>query len=59
MTEQQMNNFPHLKEAILTNEGIETPQEEMNRLRGILDFFDTEIIQYQNEYYEVGFFAAD
>lgn len=54
-----MNNFPHLKEAILTNKGVETPPEEMNRLKGILDFFGTEIIQYQNEYYEVGFWAAD
>jgi len=59
MTEEQMNNFPHLKEAILTNKLIDTPPEEMNRLRGILEFFNTEIIQYQNEYYEVGFFAAD
>ena len=59
MTEEQMNNFPHLKEAILTNKSVETPQEEMNRLRGILEFFDTEIIKYQNEYYDVGFWAAD
>jgi hypothetical protein len=59
MTEKQMNNFPHLKEAILTNKYVETPQEEMNQLRGILEFFDTEIIQYQNEYMEVGFWAAD
>jgi len=59
MTEDQMNNFPHLKEAILTDKYIETSQEEMNRLRGILEFFDTEIIRYQNQYYEVGFWAAD
>ena len=59
MTEQQMKNFPHLKEAILTNKSVETSQQEMNQLRGILEFFNTEIIQYQNEYYEVGFWAAD
>jgi nitrate reductase cytochrome c-type subunit len=59
MTEEQMNNFPHLKEAILTNKMVETPPAEMNQLRGILEFFNTEIIQYQNEYYEIGFFAAD
>jgi len=58
-TEEQMNNFPHLKQAILTNGGVETPWDEQNRLRGILDFFDTQIIQYQNKYYEVGFWAAD
>jgi len=59
MTEQQMKNFPHLKEAILTNKSVETSQQEMNQLRGILEFFNTEIIQYQNGYYEIGFFAAD
>jgi len=59
MTEDQMNKFPHLKEAILTNKYVETPWDEQNQLRGILEFFDTEIIQYQNEYYEVGFWAAD
>jgi len=59
MTEEQMNNFPHLKEAILTNKYVETPQEEMNRLRGIIEFFDTEIIKYQNEYYDIGFWSAD
>lgn len=59
MTEEQMNNFPHLKEAILTNHSVVTPQEEMNRLRDFLKSYDTEIIQYRNEYYEVGFWAAD
>jgi len=61
MTEEQMNNFPHLKEAILTNKTIEvaSPSEEMSRLRGILEFFDTEIIQYQNEYYEIRIYFAD
>jgi len=59
MTKEQMNNFPHLKEAILTNKSVETPQEEINRLRGILEFFDTEIIKYQDEYYDVGFWSAD
>ncbi|MCX6664040.1 MAG: hypothetical protein NTZ75_07315 [Euryarchaeota archaeon] len=59
MTEQQMKNSPHLKEAILTNKSVETSQQEMNQLRGILEFFNTEIIHYQNGYYEIGFFAAD
>jgi hypothetical protein len=59
ITEQQMKNSPHLKEAILTNKSVETSQQEMNQLRGILEFFNTEIIQYQNGYYEIGFFAAD
>ena len=59
LTEDQMNNFPHLKEAILTNKYVETPQDEMNRLRGILEYFNTDYICYQNEYYDVGFWSAD
>jgi len=59
MTEEQMNIFPHLKEAILTNKLIDASQEEMNRLRDFLDSFETEIVQYQNEFYEVGFWYAD
>ena len=59
MTEQQMKHFPRLKEAILTNKSVETSQQEMNQLRGILEFFNTEIIQYQDEYYEIWFYAAD
>ena len=59
MTEEQMNNFPYLKEAILTNKSVETPQGEMNRLRGILEYFNTDYICYQNEYYEIGFYAGD
>jgi len=61
MTEQQMEKFPHLKEAILTNKTVivESPSEEMSKLRGILEFFDTEIIHYQNEYYEIRFKFGD
>lgn len=59
MTDDQMNHFPQLKEAILTNTSVETPQEEMNRLQDLLEFFDTETFPYQNEYYEIGFLAAE
>jgi hypothetical protein len=60
ITNQQIEKFPHLKEAILTNKTMMTnPHDELIELRAILDFFDTEIIKYQNEYYEIGFFAAD
>jgi len=60
MTEKQINNFPHLKEAILTNTtGGDIPKDEWDELKGILSFFDTDIIQYQNEYYEITFNVAD
>lgn len=55
MTEQQMEKFPHLKQTILTNKTTITPDDEFFRLRAILDFFDTSIIKYQNEYYEIYF----
>jgi hypothetical protein len=38
ITEQQMEKFPHLKQAILTNKTVETPQEELTELWTILDF---------------------
>ena len=66
MTEQQMNNFPHLKEAILLNKTVEvaSPSQEMDMLRGIFEYFDPEdifpdIIFYQNEYYEIRIYYAD
>jgi hypothetical protein len=66
MTEQQMNNYPHLKEAILTNKTVYvgSPSQEMDRLRGIFEYFDpddifSDIIFYQNEYYEIRIKYAD
>jgi hypothetical protein len=60
MTEEQMNRFPHLKEAILSNtSGREIPREEWDELRGILEFFDTQVIRYQDKYYEIWFNVAD
>ena len=59
MTQEQMNKFPHLKEAILINKSVETPQEEMSRLIGIIEYFNTEYICYQNEYYEIRIYSAD
>jgi hypothetical protein len=66
MTEQQMNNFPHLKEAILTNKTVyvDSPSPEMDKLRGVFEYFDaddifSDIIFYQNEYYEIRIMYAD
>lgn len=57
MTEEQMQNFPHLKESILTNKSIDIVgyQYEEAKLRGVLEYFDTYFICYQNEYYEIYF----
>ncbi len=61
MTEDQMKKFPHLKEAILTNKTVEvtSPSQEINELQGILQYFDTDVICYRNEYYEIRIFFAD
>jgi len=53
ITEEQMNNFPHLKEAIITNKAIQTPQQEFQDLDDLLRSEFTSNIKYQNEYYEV------
>jgi predicted PurR-regulated permease PerM len=61
MTEDQMKKFPHLKEAILTNKTVEvsSPSQEINEIQGILQYFDTDVIYYRNEYYEIHIFCAD
>ena len=61
MTEEQMKYFPHLIEAILTNKTVyvPSPSDEFSELRGILEYFNTEYICYQDEYYEIGFYYAD
>jgi hypothetical protein len=60
ITEKQMNNFPHLKEAILTNtSGGDIPKDEFDELHSLVWSYDTNIIRYQNEYYEITFNVAD
>ena len=56
MTEQRMEKFPHLKEAILTEEFVEMPVDEFYKLKGILEFFSINVISYQYEYYEITFY---
>jgi len=55
-----MNNFPHLKEAILTNSsGGDIPKAEFDELHSLVWSYDTNIIQYRNEYFEITFNLAD
>ena len=56
MTEQRMEKFPHLKEAILIEEFVEMPVDEFYKLKGILEFFSINVISYQYEYYEITFY---
>jgi hypothetical protein len=57
MTEEQMEKFPHLKESILTNKSVNLASDndinECDRLSGILEYFNTKYIYYQNEYYKI------
>ena len=63
MSDQQLEDFPRLKEAILTEDHVSISYEEWNEL---INFFDTELhrpyetdhrletyVVYQNEYYLV------
>jgi len=60
MTEEQMEHFPHLKEAILTNSsGGDIPKAEFDELHSLVWSYDTNIIQYRNEYYEITFNVAN
>ena len=61
MTEEQMQKFTLLKETILTKKTIErsSPSYEIERVNGVLRYFDTNIIKYQNEYYEIRTYYAD
>ena len=54
-----MNDFPHLKEAITTGYGMETPKEEFDALFDFLDAEDTRYMKYNDEFYEIGFACAD
>ena len=61
MTEEQMQLFPLLKEAVQTNKLVEvaSPSDEIEQLYGIFRYFDTRFICYQNEYYEISIHYAD
>ena len=61
MTEKQMNLFPLLKEAILTNKTVEdsSPSQGITQLQGILRYFGTAYIKYQNEYYDIRIIYGD
>ncbi|KYK21896.1 hypothetical protein AYK21_04250 [Thermoplasmatales archaeon SG8-52-2] len=61
MGEEQIKIFPLLKEAILTNKTVEvsSPSGEIEQLMGVLRYFDTNIIKYHDEYYEIKIFCAD
>ena len=41
-----VKKFPHLKESILKDDPVHTPDDELIRLRAILDFFNTSIYIY-------------
>ena len=51
MTEKQMSKFPLLKESILTNKTVEvsSPSQEITQFMGIMKYFGTKNIKYQNE----------
>ena len=58
ISEQQMENFPHLKEAILQSKAIEMPRDESIELGDLLTNVP-KFIRYQNEYYEVSLGSGD
>ncbi len=59
MSEQHMDEFPHLKEVVISQECVDTPKEEFDALKDLLDTEDTDFIKYNNEYYEIVFVYGD
>ena len=59
ISEQQMVEFPHLKEAVTTQYVIDTPKEVFDALTDLLDTTATGFIRYKDEYYEIAFVYGD
>ncbi|VVB60248.1 Uncharacterised protein [uncultured archaeon] len=62
MSEQQIEQFPHLKEIIHSKNMtyIATPEKEFNSLKNVLDAANfAEYILYQHKYYRIGLSLAD
>jgi uncharacterized protein (UPF0333 family) len=56
VTEQHMDQFPHLKEAInSTEEHIKVTIKEWEELIQLFDNYNTKYIKYQDKYYEILF----
>jgi len=60
ITEQQMDQFPHLKDAIeYENTNIGIPRDEFDALRNLLDIKEVNfkkmggIVKYDNEYFQI------
>lgn len=53
ISDEQMDNFPHLREAILSGEIVITPLEEYKELSNLLK--DISNIQYMDKFYEILF----
>ncbi len=60
MTEELMDNYPHLKKAIgLGGNYTQIPLEELDRVEELLENNDTYFIKYRNKYYEIGIACSD
>ena len=53
ISDEQMNDFPHLREAILSGKIVITPLEEYKKLSNLLE--GTDNIQYMDKFYLVLF----
>jgi len=59
MSEEVIDEYPHLKETIGYQYGVETPKEEFDALQDFLDFASTDYIKYNDEYFEIVFIYGD
>ena len=53
ISEEQMDKFPHLGEAISSGEIVKTPLDEFKEIRNLLE--DTRNIKYMDKFYKIMF----
>ncbi len=58
ITEEELNQYPALKEAIRSQSGVEVKADEWKRTDDFLDQKGTRFIKVSEEYYEIGFITA-
>ncbi len=58
ITEEELNQYPALKEAIKSQSGVKVKADEWNRTIDFLDRKGSRVIRIDDVYYEIGFATA-
>jgi hypothetical protein len=58
LTEEELNQYPALKEAIRSQSGVEVKADEWKRTIDFLDQRGSKVIKVSEKYYEIYFVTA-